>query len=54
MPNDNYLGELRVFAFPYETEGWRMCNGQLLSIKEFEFIIISFKFILKPIFKSLS
>ena len=36
MPNDNYLGELRVFAFPYETEGWRMCNGQLLSIKEFE------------------
>lgn len=36
MSDDVYLGELRVFAFPYEIEGWRVCNGQVLSIKEFD------------------
>ncbi|HJW87499.1 MAG TPA: tail fiber protein [Candidatus Brocadiaceae bacterium] len=38
MSDDVYLGEIRVFAFPYEIEGWRMCNGQMLSIEENSFL----------------
>ena len=34
MSDDVYLGEIRAFAFPYEIIGWRMCNGQMLSIEK--------------------
>ncbi len=31
-----FLGETRVFAFSFAPEGWAPCQGQLLSIPEYE------------------
>ena len=36
MPASPFLSELRIFAFRDIPKGWVPCNGQLLSIKEFE------------------
>ena len=33
---DNYLGEIRIFAGNYAPRGWEKCEGQLLSISENE------------------
>ena len=33
---DNYIGEIRIFAGNYAPQGWFFCNGQLLSISEYE------------------
>jgi len=32
MKTDPFIGEIRVFGFPFAPEGWAQCNGQLLSI----------------------
>ena len=31
-----YIGEVRSFAFGFEPTGWLECNGQLLSIAEYQ------------------
>jgi microcystin-dependent protein len=31
---DQYLGEIRLCAFPYAPKGWALCNGALLSIQQ--------------------
>jgi len=33
---DNYLGEVRIFAGNYAPEGWQFCNGQSLSVSEYQ------------------
>lgn len=33
--SDCYLGEIRMFAGNYAPSGWALCNGQLLSISEY-------------------
>jgi microcystin-dependent protein len=33
---DNYVGEIRIFAGTFAPEGWLDCNGQLLSINDYE------------------
>jgi microcystin-dependent protein len=33
---DMYLGEVRMFAGNYAPENWQLCNGQLLSISEYQ------------------
>lgn len=34
--SDPYLGEIRIFAGNYAPEGWAFCDGQLLSISEYD------------------
>jgi len=34
--SEAYVGEIRMFAGNYAPEGWALCNGQLLSISEYE------------------
>jgi len=29
-----FIGEVRMFGFPFAPKGWAMCNGQLLSIQQ--------------------
>jgi microcystin-dependent protein len=29
-----FLGEVRMFSFPFAPKGWAMCNGQILSIQQ--------------------
>lgn len=31
---DYFMGEIRVFGFPFPPRGWAACNGQLLSISQ--------------------
>jgi len=31
-----FVGEIRVFAGDYAPEGWALCNGQLLSVAEYD------------------
>jgi microcystin-dependent protein len=31
-----YVGEVRSFAFGFDPSGWLECNGQLLSIAEYQ------------------
>jgi len=31
-----YLGEIRIFAGNYAPVGWEMCNGQLLSVSQYQ------------------
>jgi len=31
---ENYIGEIRCFAFTYAPKGWTVCAGQLLQIHE--------------------
>lgn len=31
-----YIGEIRMFAGTYAPDGWALCNGQLLSISQYE------------------
>jgi len=31
---DNYLSEIRIFAFGFAPKGWAQCNGQLLPINQ--------------------
>lgn len=33
---ESYVGEIRMFAGNFAPEGWAFCNGQLLSISEYE------------------
>ena len=33
---DPFLGEIRMFAGNFAPQGWAFCNGQLLSIAEFD------------------
>lgn len=33
---DNYIGEIRIFAGTYAPQGWFLCNGQLLSISQYQ------------------
>ncbi len=33
---DNFLGELRVFAFGRNPRGWLPCQGQLLTIQQYQ------------------
>lgn len=30
--SDQYIGEIRAFAFNFAPPGWALCNGQLLSV----------------------
>lgn len=32
--SEQYLSEIRIFAFNYAPKGWALCNGQLLSIQQ--------------------
>ncbi|MDF2629719.1 MAG: phage tail protein [Symbiobacteriaceae bacterium] len=34
--SDMYIGEIRMFAGTFAPMGWALCNGQLLSISEYE------------------
>ncbi len=34
--SDNYLGQLACFGFGYAPKGWAPCNGQLLSINQYQ------------------
>src|ERR1700691_170359 len=29
-----FLGEIRIFGFTFNPQGWALCNGQLLSITQ--------------------
>ena len=31
---DQFLGEIRIFAFNFAPKGWALCNGQLLPISQ--------------------
>ncbi|KJV09086.1 hypothetical protein VZ95_13685 [Elstera litoralis] len=33
---DNFIGELRVFAFGRVPRGWLPCNGQILTIQQYQ------------------
>jgi len=33
---DNFIGELRVFAFGRVPKGWLPCNGQILTIQQYQ------------------
>jgi microcystin-dependent protein len=33
--SDPFLGETRIFAFPFPPAGWAACAGQLLPVNEF-------------------
>ncbi len=33
---DQYIGEIRMFAGDFAPMGWALCNGQLLSISQYE------------------
>jgi microcystin-dependent protein len=33
--SDPYLGETRLFAFPFAPSGWLTCAGQLVPVEEF-------------------
>ncbi|MDQ2771522.1 MAG: tail fiber protein [Bacteroidota bacterium] len=33
---ENYIGEIRIFAGNFAPLGWLFCNGQLLSISDYE------------------
>ncbi len=33
---DNYLGEIRIFAGNYPPAGWAFCNGQLVSVQQYQ------------------
>jgi len=32
---DPFIGEIRLFGFDYPTNGWMLCNGQLLQIRQY-------------------
>jgi microcystin-dependent protein len=32
---DNYLGEIRIFPYSKTPRGWMQCNGQLLTIQQY-------------------
>ncbi|MQA22529.1 phage tail protein [Rugamonas rivuli] len=32
--SDQFIGEIRTFAFNFMPQGWAVCNGQLLSIQQ--------------------
>jgi microcystin-dependent protein len=34
--SDPYVGEIRIFGGNFAPVGWALCNGQLLSISEYE------------------
>jgi microcystin-dependent protein len=34
--SDQYVGEIRLFAFPRIPNGWLACNGQLLAISNYD------------------
>ncbi|MDF7777495.1 tail fiber protein [Sphingomonas sp. AOB5] len=33
---DFFIGEIRVFPYEYAPEGWALCNGQELSVSQFQ------------------
>lgn len=32
--SDQYLAEIRIFAFPFAPRGWAQCNGQIMAIQQ--------------------
>jgi microcystin-dependent protein len=34
--SDQYIGEIRLFGFPRVPDGWLPCNGQTLSLAQFQ------------------
>ena len=32
--SDPFIGEIRIFPFPFAPSGWAMCNGQLLQVAQ--------------------
>jgi microcystin-dependent protein len=32
--SDPFLGEIKIFSFPYAPRGWALCNGQLMPISQ--------------------
>ncbi|MFC4306966.1 phage tail protein [Cohnella boryungensis] len=36
--SDQYVGEIRMFAGAYAPEGWALCDGQILNIKEYQIL----------------
>jgi len=32
--SDQFLAEIRIFAFPFAPAGWALCNGQILPISQ--------------------
>lgn len=35
MPTDPFIGEITMYAFPFPPQGWAQCNGQTLSIAQY-------------------
>jgi microcystin-dependent protein len=33
--SEAYLGEVRIFGFPFAPQGWAACNGSLLPIRQY-------------------
>jgi microcystin-dependent protein len=33
---DNYIGEIRAFAGNFAPEGWALCNGGMLEVRQYE------------------
>jgi microcystin-dependent protein len=36
MATEPFLGEIRLFSFNFPPKGWLLCNGQLLSINQYQ------------------
>jgi microcystin-dependent protein len=36
--SDQYVGEIRMFSGAYAPQGWLLCNGQILNIREYEIL----------------
>lgn len=32
--SDPFLGEIKIFSFPYAPRGWALCNGQIMPISQ--------------------
>lgn len=34
--SEPYIGEIRVFGFPFPPRGWALCNGQTMAIQQWQ------------------
>ena len=32
--SDNFIGEIRIFSFPWAPQGWALCNGATMQIQQ--------------------
>ncbi len=35
MSTDPYIGEIKIFGFPFQVNGYALCQGQLIQIQEY-------------------